>query len=292
MKVNVDEIYNELAELVLEKGKRKGDRTGTGTISHFGSQIEFDLQEGFPLLSGKRLPIKAISNELFWFLSGSTDLKDLLDRDVNIWTDDAYRFHKEQGGTLSKDEFIEMARTKGFDMGPIYGEQFRNWGAEWGNPVDQIAEIIDQVKNNPDSRRMLVSAYNPSVLGKIALPACHTLFQLYVSDGELSCKMYQRSCDIFLGLPFNIASYALLVHLIATMLGLKVGRLIITFGDAHIYNNHVNQIKEQISRPIMKMPKLYVKTVKDRIEDYTFEDIELVGYKPHPGIKGKLSVGN
>lgn len=289
--MNADVVYNELVKKVLAEGKLKKDRTGTGTISLFGPQIEFDLKEGFPLLSGKRLPMRVISEELFWFLSGSTDLKDLLERNVHIWTDDAYRFYVSRGGKLSKDDFIEMVKEEGFDMGPIYGEQFRNWDKRTGKPIDQIKAVIDSVRNDPDSRRHLVTAYNPTVLGEIALPACHTLFQLYVADNELSLKMYQRSADIFLGVPFNIASYAELVHLIAKMLGLEVGRLIITFGDAHIYTNHVEQLKLQLSRPIKPMPNLEVLTIKEHIEEYTMDDLELYGYDPHPTIKGKLSVG-
>lgn len=289
--MHVDSAYKWLAHGVLKHGKRKGDRTGTGTFSSFGPQMEVSLKEGFPMLTTKKLPLRVIFEELKWFLSGSTDLKDLLDNNVHIWTDDAYRFYRDKGGKLSKDEFVEMAKTEGFDMGPIYGEQFRNWGAERGNPVDQIAEVIESITSDPDSRRHLVSAYDPSVLKKIALPACHTFFQLYVADGELSCKMYMRSCDIFLGLPFNIASYGLLTHFIAAIAGLKVDKLIITFGDAHIYSNHEEQIKLQLDREERPMPKLNIKKVHKRIEDFRFEDIELIGYDPHPGIKGKLSVG-
>lgn len=305
--VNADTEYLSLCNLILNEGSIKKDRTGTGTISLFGPQMEFDLQKGFPLLTTKKLGIRVIAEELFWFLSGSTDLKDLLDRNVNIWNHDAYRFYKEQGGTFSYDDFIDFTREAGFDLGPIYGAQFRRWQGSneqveiivdgqpinipLNKPHDQIADLIQGLKENPDSRRHIVSAWNVGVLDKIALPACHNTFQFYVENNTLSCKMYQRSGDVFLGVPFNIASYALLTHLIAKMLGLQPGRFIHTFGDAHIYLNHIKQVRLQMEREPRQMPELKVKTVKERIEDYTIEDIELTGYDPHDRIKGDVSVG-
>jgi thymidylate synthase len=289
--MHADLIYKELVEKILTEGEVRGDRTGTGTISLFGEQMVFDLKEGFPLLTTKKLALRVIFEELKWFLSGSTNLKDLLDNNVHIWTDDAYRFYIEGGGQLPKGEFIEMVKQEGFDMGPIYGKQFRSWGADWGETVDQVAEVINSIKNDPESRRHLITMYNPSVLKRITLPPCHMGVQFYVSKRGLSCKMNQRSADIFLGEPYNMASYALLVHLIAKMVGLEVDKLIITLGDSHAYLNHIEQLKEQLSREPRPMPKLNIKKVHNNIEDYMFDDIELIGYDPHDAIKGKLSVG-
>jgi len=301
--MHADLVYNNMAARILNEGKRKGDRTGTGTISLFGPQMEFDLKEGFPALTNKAIPMRIVGEELFWFTKGDTDLRSLLEKNVNIWTDDGYRDYKSKyGGELTKDEFVEMVKDIGYDLGPIYGKQWRSWevntptsedfpGLTSTEHIDQLQDVIDQIKNNPDSRRLLVTAWNPAKIPSMALPPCHVLFQFYVQDGELSCKMYQRSADFFLGVPFNIASYALLVHIIAKMTGLEVGKFIHTFGDAHIYSNHEEQIKLQLSRTPKPMPKLIVKTVHERIEDYTMNDIELIGYEPHASIKGKLSVG-
>lgn len=302
--MHADLVYNNMAARILNEGKRKGDRTGTGTISLFGPQMEFDLKEGFPALTNKAIPMRIVGEELFWFAKGDTDLRSLLEKNVNIWTDDGYRDYKSKfGGELTKAEFVEMVKETAYDLGPIYGYQWRSWevstpasedfpGLTSTEHIDQLQDVIEQIKNNPDSRRLLVTAWNPSDIPNMALPPCHVLFQFYVQDGELSCKMYQRSADFFLGVPFNIASYALLVHIIAKMTGLEVGKFIHTFGDAHIYSNHEEQIKLQLSRTPRPMPKLIVKTVHDRIEDYTMDDIELIDYNPHPSIKGKLSVGN
>lgn len=298
--MNADVVYNNLMDKVLKEGERKEDRTGTGTVSIFGAQAVFDLKEGFPLLQGKKVSARIIFEELRWFLSKTPNLKGLLDNKVNIWTDDAYRFYQEKGGTLSKEEFVERAKTDGFDMGPIYPKQWRDWDVfeteEDGTivqkeSIDQIANVIENIKNNPYSRRHVVTSWNPAVLHKISLPACHTLFQFGVSSRGLSCELYMRSNDGFLGAPYNIASYAMLTHMIAKMTGLEVDKLVISYGDLHIYTNHIEQVKEQLSREIKPMPTLTVKTVKEDISDYTFDDLLIEGYDPHPPIKGKLSVG-
>lgn len=289
---NADKEYLRVAKNILDNGVKKEDRTGTGTIETFGERMEFHLQEGFPLLTTKKVAFRITAEELFWFLSGSTNLKDLLDKNVNIWNQDGYRFYREQGGTLEYDEFLDMVRDRGFDMGPIYGATMRNWEGAKGKVVDQVQSVIDSLRNNPDSRRHVMTTWNPTVLDEISLPACHgTAIQFNVQDGFLSCQVYIRSNDIFLGNPINIASYALLTHLIAKMTGYDVGKLIIVIGSAHIYLNHVDQLKEQLTREPKPLPTLKVKTIHDYIEDYTIEDIELIGYDPHGPIKGKLSVG-
>lgn len=249
----VDEQYLELCRHILENGVEKADRTGTGTLSTFGYQMRFDLSEGFPLLTTKRIPFRVIFEELRWFLSGSTDLKDLLDVGVNIWNADAYRDFKDspafyEGETI--EEFVEYAKKSGWDLGRIYGKQWRSWWTETGfdNYIDQISQVIDSIKTNPDSRRHIVSAWNVGELDEMALPPCHTLFQFYVANGKLSCQLYQRSADVFLGLPFNIASYALLTEMIAAICGLQVGEFIHTIGDAHIYTNHIEQVHQQLTR--------------------------------------------
>ena len=271
--------YLDLLELVLEKGVKKTDRTGTGTISYFGPQLRFDLAEGFPMLTTKKLHLKSIIYELLWFLKGDTNIKYLQDNGVRIWN--------------------EWADENG-DLGPVYGSQWRNWN---NDGIDQISEVIDQIKNNPDSRRMLVTAWNPSVLpksgitfsenvamGNAALPPCHAWFQFYVANNKLSLQMYQRSADIFLGVPFNIASYSLLLKMIAQVTGLETGEFVHTFGDAHIYLNHLDQVKLQLSRSTRKLPELIVnKDVKD-IFSFDFDDFKLVDYNPHPHIKGKISI--
>lgn len=271
--------YLELLELVLEKGIRKTDRTGTGTISYFGPQLRFDLQQGFPLLTTKKLHLKSIIYELLWFLKGDTNIGYLNENGVKIWNDWA----DDQG-----------------DLGPVYGAQWRNWN---GDGIDQISEVIEQIKNNPDSRRLLVAAWNPSVLpepgktfaenvsmGRAALPPCHAWFQFYVSDGRLSCQMYQRSADIFLGVPFNIASYALLLKMVAQVTQLEAGEFVHTFGDAHIYLNHLDQVKQQLSREPRVLPEMKLNSEVRNIFDFKFEDFELLNYDPHPHISGKISV--
>lgn len=289
---NADKEYLKLVKDVLQEGVKRNDRTGTGVINLFGTRMEFDLSEGFPLLTTKRVPFRVVAEELFWFLSGSTDLKDLLDRNVKIWNKDGYRFYLEKGGKLKYEEFLDMVKKEGFDMGPIYGASLRSWKGKDGKVVDQVATVLESLKNNPNSRRHVITTWNPTVLDEIALPSCHgTTIQFSVTNKELSCQVYIRSNDLFLGAPFNIASYALLTHIMAKMLGYNVGKLVYIGGESHIYLNHVEQVKEQLTRKPKKLPTLSVKTVHRNIEDYTMDDIELVGYDPHPTIKGRLSVG-
>jgi len=271
--------YLDLVQHVLENGNQKGDRTGTGTKSVFGYQMRFDLNEGFPMVTTKKLHLKSIIYELLWFLKGDTNIAYLQENGVKIW--DAWA---DENGNL----------------GPVYGHQWRNWNSE---EIDQIADLIQELKTNPNSRRMLVSAWNPSVLpdnsksfsenvanNKAALPPCHAFFQFYVADGKLSCQLYQRSADIFLGVPFNIASYALFTMMIAQVCGLEVGEFIHTFGDAHIYNNHFEQVELQLSREPKSLPKMILNPEIKDIFDFTFEDFTLEGYDPHPLIKGSVAV--
>ena len=271
--------YLDLIEHVVKNGVEKSDRTGTGTKSVFGYQMRFDLSEGFPMVTTKKLHTKSIIYELLWFLNGDTNIDYLKNNGVKIWDDWA-----DENG----------------DLGPVYGFQWRNWN---NDNIDQISELIQTIKTNPDSRRMLISAWNPSVLpdtsksfsenvsnGKAALPPCHAFFQFYVSNSKLSCQLYQRSADIFLGVPFNIASYALLTHMIAHVCNLDVGDFVHTFGDAHIYNNHMNQINLQLSREPRKLPTLKIKRKVESIFDFKFEDFEIINYNPHPHIKGLVSV--
>ena len=271
--------YHDLVKHVLENGNQKGDRTGTGTLSVFGYQMRFDLSEGFPMVTTKKLHLKSIIHELLWFLKGDTNIQYLQENDVKIW--DAWA---DENG----------------DLGPVYGHQWRNWNSE---EIDQITELIETLKTNPNSRRMLVSAWNPSVLpdtsvtfaenvanGKAALPPCHAFFQFYVADGKLSCQLYQRSADIFLGVPFNIASYALFTMMIAQVCNLQVGDFIHTFGDAHIYNNHIEQVNLQLSRECRPLPTMKLNPAITNIFDFNFDDFTLEGYDPHPHIKGAVAV--
>jgi thymidylate synthase len=271
--------YHDLIKHVLENGNEKGDRTGTGTKSVFGYQMRFDLREGFPMVTTKKLHLKSIIYELLWFLNGDTNIKYLQENRVRIWN--------------------EWADENG-DLGPVYGHQWRNWNSE---DIDQIKEVVETLKQNPNSRRMLVTAWNPSVLpdnsksfsenvanGKAALPPCHAFFQFYVADGKLSCQLYQRSADIFLGVPFNIASYALLTMMIAQVCGYEAGDFIHTFGDAHIYNNHMEQVNLQLSRDPRPLPVMKLNPEVKNIFDFTFEDFKLENYDPHPAIKGRVAV--
>lgn len=301
-----DEQYLALCDRILSEGHRKDDRTGTGTLSVFGAQMRFDLAEGFPLLTTKRVPFRIIAEELLWFLRGSTDVGELIRRNVNIWNADAYRHLSEKirrQPLVTFDDFIRNISIErgGFDLGPIYGAQWRSWGgADYGGEfaVDQIAQVIESIRTNPDSRRHIVSAWNVGELEEMALPPCHTLFQFYVTppssegaNGKLSCQLYQRSGDVFLGVPFNIASYALLTHMIADITGLEVGELVHTLGDAHIYTNHIEQVREQMTREPKELPKLSIKRKVEDPAEYSFEDFEIIGYNPHPAIKGEVSVG-
>ena len=271
--------YLDLVQHVLDTGAEKGDRTGTGTKSVFGYQMRFDLSEGFPMVTTKKVHFKSVVFELLWFLKGDTNTKYLTENGVRIWNEWA-----DENGNL----------------GPVYGHQWRNWNSE---EIDQISEIVETLKTNPNSRRMLVSAWNPSVMpdnkvsfsenvanGKAALPPCHAFFQFYVADGKLSCQLYQRSADIFLGVPFNIASYALLTEMMAQVCGYEAGEFIHTFGDAHIYNDHVEQLNLQLSRDPKPLPKIKINPNKTDLFDFEFEDFELIGYEHHPHIKGKVSV--
>jgi thymidylate synthase len=267
--VSVLKQYLELCEHVLKNGQAKGDRTGTGTISTFGYQMRFDLAEGFPLLTTKKLHLKSIIHELLWFLNGDTNVRYLQENGVRIWN--------------------EWADENG-ELGPVYGHQWRSWSGADGTTVDQISELIDQIKNNPNSRRLIVNAWNVAEIDKMALAPCHCLFQFYVSDGKLSCQLYQRSADVFLGVPFNIASYALLTMMIAQVCDLEPGEFVHSFGDVHIYQNHIEQVKMQMGRELRTLPTMKINpNVKD-IFSFSFDDFVLEGYDPHPHIKGAVSV--
>ena len=261
--------YHNLMKEVLEKGVQKSDRTGTGTISIFGHQMRFNLAEGFPMVTTKKLHLKSIILELLWFLKGSTDNNWLKERGVSIWN--------------------EWAAPDG-DLGPIYGYQWRSWPAPNGGHIDQIAEVVETLKKNPDSRRMIVSAWNVADIPRMALAPCHAFFQFYVADGKLSCQLYQRSADIFLGVPFNIASYALLTHMLAQQCNLEVGDFVWTGGDCHLYSNHLEQVDLQLSRDFFPLPKLNILRKPDSIFDYEFEDFEILGYESHPHIKAPVAI--
>ena len=261
--------YLELAKRILDEGNKRGDRTGTGTVSVFGHQMTFDLADGFPLLTTKKLHTKSIIYELLWFLRGSTNVHWLQEHGVRIWN--------------------EWADENG-DLGPVYGHQWRSWPGHDGGSIDQIANVVEQIKNNPDSRRLIVSAWNVADIDNMKLPPCHALFQFYVANGELSCQLYQRSGDVFLGVPFNIASYALLTMMMAQVCGLKPGKFVHTLGDAHIYLNHIEQIKEQLTRAPYPLPTMRLnQDVKD-IFSFRYEDFELENYVAWPHIKGDVSV--
>ncbi|KZE52268.1 thymidylate synthase [Brevibacillus parabrevis] len=261
--------YLDLCQRILTEGVTKEDRTGTGTISIFGHQMRFDLSEGFPLVTTKKLHMKSIIHELLWFLAGDTNVRYLQENGVRIWN--------------------EWADENG-DLGPVYGKQWRSFVGRDGKTVDQIQWVIDEIKKNPDSRRLIVSAWNPADLVEMALPPCHLLFQFYVADGKLSCQLYQRSADTFLGVPFNIASYALLTHMVAHVTGLEVGDFVHTLGDAHLYTNHIEQVKLQLTREPKPLPKLKLNPEVTSIFDFTYDDIEIVDYEAHPHIKGEVAV--
>ena len=261
--------YHDLMKEVLAKGVQKSDRTGTGTVSVFGHQMRFNLADGFPMVTTKKLHLKSIIYELLWFLKGSTDNNWLKERGVSIWN--------------------EWAAPDG-DLGPIYGYQWRSWPAPNGEHIDQISEVVETIKKNPDSRRIIVSAWNVADIPRMALAPCHAFFQFYVADGKLSCQLYQRSADIFLGVPFNIASYALLTHMMAQQCNLEVGDFIWTGGDCHLYSNHLEQVELQLSRDFFPLPKLNILRKPDSIFDYEFEDFEIVGYESHPHIKAPVAI--
>lgn len=261
--------YHDLMKHILENGVEKGDRTGTGTKSVFGHQIRFDLAEGFPVISTKKLHLKSIIHELLWFLQGDTNIKYLKDNGVRIWDDWA----DDEG-----------------NLGPVYGYQWRNWPDGNGGTIDQIKKLIDQIRTNPNSRRLIVSAWNVADVDNMALPPCHTFFQFYVANGKLSCQLYQRSADVFLGVPFNIASYSLLVLMVAQVCGLEPGEFVHTFGDAHLYSNHFEQAELQLTRDFRPLPTMKMNPEVKDIFDFKFEDFELVGYDPHPHIKAAVAV--
>ncbi len=261
--------YLNLLERILETGVRKDDRTGTGTLSVFGHQMRFDLSEGFPCVTTKKLHLRSIIIELLWFLRGDTNVKWLNDNGVSIW-----------------DEWADESG----ELGPVYGHQWRSWPAPDGRKIDQIEKLLRQIKSNPDSRRLIVSAWNVAEVDHMALPPCHTLFQFYVAEGKLSCQLYQRSADVFLGVPFNIASYALLTMMVAKVTGLQPGEFIHTFGDAHLYSNHLDQAKLQIGRETRALPTMKILRTPESPFDFTYEDFELDGYDPHPHIKAKVAV--
>ncbi len=261
--------YLDLMRLVVEEGAQKGDRTGTGTMSVFGHQMRFDLAAGFPLVTTKKLHLRSIIHELLWFLAGDTNVKYLNDNKVSIW-----------------DEWAD----ENGDLGPVYGAQWRSWPTSSGDTVDQISQLIHDIKTKPNSRRLIVSAWNVPEIEKMALPPCHCLFQFYVADGKLSCQLYQRSADIFLGVPFNIASYALLTLMIAQATGLKPGDFVHTFGDAHLYNNHLDQAAEQLARDIRPLPKMRLNPEVTDIFKFSYEDFVLDGYDPHPHISAPVAV--
>lgn len=261
--------YNDLLRHVMQHGTKKEDRTGTGTVSVFGYQMRFNLQEGFPLVTTKKVHTKSIIHELLWFLKGDTNIKYLKDNGVTIW-----------------DEWAD----ENGNLGPVYGYQWRSWPSASGEHVDQISQLIDQIKKNPDSRRLLVNAWNVSEISKMKLPPCHILFQFYVADGKLSCQLYQRSADLFLGVPFNIASYALLTHMVAQVCDLEVGEFIHTLGDAHIYSNHFDQVNLQLTREPLPLPTLKLNPEVKNIFDFTYEDIAIENYQSHPAIKAVVAV--
>ncbi len=309
---HVDEQYLDLLQKLLDEGNEKTDRTGTGTKSFLGYQMRFNLEDGFPLLTTKKVPIKAIIHELLWFMRGDTNLQYLAQNNVHIWDEWPYRAYlvknnipipEINGDEWKKGmaEFVERVKTddafakENGNLGPIYGYQWRSWPTPNGGHIDQLAKVIEQIKNTPDSRRMLVSGWNVADIDEMAkagIPPCHTLFQFYVADGKLSCQLYQRSCDTFLGVPFNIASYSTFTMILAQICGLKPGEFVWTGGDVHLYKNHIEQAQLQISRrnDIRPLPKMKINPEKTKIEDFTIDDFELVDYNPHEAIKAPIAV--
>ncbi len=302
--------YLDLLQDIKDNGTQKGDRTGTGTISVFGRQLRFDLNDGFPAVTTKKLYLRSIIHELLWFLQGSTNIKYLVDNDVPIWNEWPYRAYLQSQGKPVPDSgsdewregmkaFVQQIKTDGEfakkhgELGPVYGYQWRSWPAPDGRHIDQIKQVQETLRSNPDSRRIIVSAWNVADIDEMAksgLPPCHTLFQFYVADGRLSCQLYQRSADTFLGVPFNIASYALLTMMMAQVTGLQLGEFVHTLGDTHIYLNHLEQVDLQLSREPKPLPTMKINPDIKSIFDFTFQDFELVGYESHPGIKAPIAV--
>ena len=289
--------YQDFLRYILTNGTPKGDRTGTGTISTFGYQMRFNLEEGFPLLTTKKVYLRAIIHELLWFIKGDTNIKYLVDNDVRIWNEWPYKKYTESSEFKgeTQDEFVlkikedaEFAKKWG-ELGPVYGHEWRHFDGQ-DCFVDQLAWVINEIKTNPNSRRLIVNAWQAAYVDKMALPPCHMAFQFYVNNGKLSLQLYQRSADAFLGVPFNIASYSLLLMMVAKITGLKPYEFVHTFGDLHIYNDHLEQVNLQLSREPKPLPKMIIHGDQKNIEDFKFEDFELVGYDPHPAIKGKVSV--
>ena len=314
-----EQSYLDLCRYVLKNGTKKEDRTGTGTVSVFGYQMRFDLQKGFPLLTTKKVPFRLIASELLWFLKGDTNIRYLLQHNNNIWNewafknwveseaydgpdmtdfgrrslqDDSFRAaYETQMGCFKQQILTDDSFSERFGhLGDVYGKQWRNWKTTQGESIDQLQDIIETIKKNPDSRRLIVSAWNPEDVPSMALPPCHTMFQFYVADNKLSCQLYQRSGDIFLGIPFNIASYSLLTHLIAKECGLEVGEFIHTIGDAHLYTNHLEQVETQLSRTPKALPTLQINDSLRSVFDASMEDLEIIGYEPHPAIKAPVAV--
>ncbi|SHF55353.1 thymidylate synthase [Ornithinibacillus halophilus] len=317
--VSGEQAYLDLCEHILNNGWKKGDRTNTGTYSIFGHQMRFNLQDGFPLLTTKRVPFRLVASELLWFIKGDTNIRYLLENNNNIWNEWAFKnwvesedydgpdmtdfgnrsqidkdfkeVYEETMNQFKQKVLSDDAFAKKYgDLGSVYGKQWRAWKTSKEETIDQLMDVIDSIQNNPNSRRHIVSAWNPEDIPNMALPPCHTMFQFYVADGKLSCQLYQRSADVFLGVPFNIASYALLTHLIAHECGLEVGEFVHTLGDAHIYANHVEQVKTQLQREKRSLPTLKLNVEKQSIFEYELEDFEVVGYDPHPTIKAPIAV--
>ncbi|BDH61553.1 thymidylate synthase [Lysinibacillus sp. PLM2] len=317
--VHPDHTYLDLVQYILDNGVKKEDRTGTGTISVFGYQMRFNLSKGFPLLTTKRVPFKLVASELLWFIKGDTNIRYLLQHNNHIWDEWAFekwvksedytgpdmtnfglRAAKDEQFAKVLDEQMKIFQQKVLDdeefaakfgdLGPVYGKQWRSWPTESGDTIDQLKKVIEMIKKNPNSRRLIVTAWNPAEVDDMALPPCHSFFQFYVADGKLSCQLYQRSADVFLGVPFNIASYALLTHLIAHECGLDVGEFVHSFGDTHIYLNHLEQVNEQLSREPRNLPQLKINTEKKSIFDIELEDLKIEGYDPHPSIKAPVAV--
>lgn len=292
------QVYHELLERIIAEGADKSDRTGVGTRSLFGYQMRFDLSQGFPLMTTKELHLKSIIHELLWFLQGNTNIKYLVDNGVGIWNDWPYEKYKKsqafQGETI-KEFANKIKGNSDFayhwgELGPVYGRQWRHWEGLNGVKVDQITNLMHQLKNNPDSRRHIVSAWNPAEIANMALPPCHCLFQFYIANNKLSCQLYQRSADVFLGVPFNIASYALFTAMIAHVLDLELGHFVHSFGDVHLYHNHFEQAKLQLTREPLPLPSLHFKRKIESIFDFQYDDIEILNYRFHPKIKAEVAV--